>query len=102
MLTGIQMGGIALGSIGYSMLQTLYINPHNLASDGLCGYALQSTITDNVPNVFLLFAIFCCILTIISFLCLADKPTDTDNVDGVETVKSDQQYSVKETLRSYQ
>merc|ERR1740123_626552 len=77
-LSGILVSGIAFGSVCYSLIETLYINPYDIANDDLCGYVLHREITDKVPKVFILFAIFVAVLTLISFVFLVDKPIQTN------------------------
>ena len=80
-MTGILMSAIAGGSIFYSLIETLYINPTNIANDDLCGYSLEPAIIDKVPKSFLLLSIFCAGCTLIGAGFLFDK--EPENIDRI-------------------
>ena len=90
-MSGILMSSLATGSICYSLIQTLYINPTNLTNDNNCGYSLYPTIVSRVPNAFLLLAMFAAVCTIIGSAFLFDKErkahSDESNIDETENDK---------------
>ena len=79
LLTGLLLSAVALGSICYSSIETLYINPTNIINDDKCGYSLYPTIINKVPSAFFLLAVFSLIGTLIGSVFLFDKDEDIDN-----------------------
>lgn len=84
-MTAVLLSSVSLGSICYSLMETIYINPNNISNDPLCGYSLYpSMIQYKVPNTFLLIAIFSILCTIIGGVFLFDKKdTNTKSIDNV-------------------
>ena len=115
-ITGILMNGVTAGGICYSLIETLYINPNNIANEGLCGYALYPEVTQKVPGVFLLMAILTVVLTLVSATFTMDNPQimandeemtsdDTEDDETSESFECSQhrkQYTIEEALRSTQ
>eukprot|EP01083_Nonionella_stella_P159205 519146_1 len=102
LLTGVLMSAIVFGSICYSLIETLFINPMNINNDELCGYALHPQIIEKIPDTFLLLAAFCAVCTVCSAL-LFDKPEpEAKNVMDVSNALVSEICTLKQAVGSAQ
>eukprot|EP01084_Bolivina_argentea_P173624 300757_1 len=96
------MSAIVFGSICYSLIETLFINPMNINNDELCGYALHPQIIEKIPGTFLLLAAFCAVCTVCSAL-LFDKPEpEAKNVMDVSNALVSEICTLKQAVGSAQ
>ena len=64
---GLVLAGFGLGALIFDPIQTVFINPDNLSSDGN-GYFLDDDLLDRVPEIFLILGAIYAVLQIVGSL----------------------------------
>ena len=77
---GLVLAGFGLGALIFDPIQTVFINPDNLSSDGN-GYFLDDDLLDRVPEIFLILGGIYAVLQIVGSLMIVDPPEETDDTE---------------------
>lgn len=96
LVSGISLSGIALGTLMYSILQTCYINPHNVRPTDTPytntpheKYFNDPSVLDNVPGFFLILGVTYGTITLIGCIFLVNPSPDYNPINACKSLNSE-------------
>jgi len=115
LVAGIVVAGYGLGSLVFNLVQTSYINPHNISPNETASadkYFTNPSVLSNVPHCFLVTGVIYACLQLLGVILLTDPNSmevsdeETQIIDKAETVNDDvipvmYEYTTFEAIKEY-